>query len=86
VLGVCLAPALGEPYIAIRSVQQWYDALWGVPPHVMPLSQWEWEDYWQQWQMHTQQGEPYPLTEFRPAELYVYEGGGGGGEIGRAHV
>jgi len=50
---------------------------------VLPLEPTEWSMYMNQWAQFTQEGEPYPATEFRPAQLYVYEGepGGGGGEV-----
>jgi len=79
VLGVCLAPALGEPYVSIQSVSEWEEALQGIPPHVVGMTPPEWEEYWQQWQLYTQEGERYPYTTFQPPELYVYGGGGGGG-------
>jgi hypothetical protein len=69
-------PALGNPCFTIQSVDDWYDALTGDPPHVSALSDWEGWDYLNQWQLYLMEGEPYPLTQFRMANLYVWVGGG----------
>jgi len=75
VVGCLTVPGLGDPYFSIMGMEGWWQALNGDPPHVKPISEWEWYDYMYQWQNYTQEGEPYPPTQFLPATLYVYEGG-----------
>ena len=77
--------ARGDPNFSLQTPGEWQAALGGGGGggRVLPLEPPEWSMYMNQWAQFTQEGEPYPATEFRPAELYVYEGepGGGGGEV-----
>jgi hypothetical protein len=79
-------PVLGTPYFLIDSQIEWQEALGGGggAGTVKPMDPPEWSDYMSQWSMFLVEGEPYPSSPFIPpilpqGELYVYEGGGGGG-------
>ncbi|MCK4340554.1 MAG: hypothetical protein KAY37_02375 [Phycisphaerae bacterium] len=65
-------PALGDPYFQIWSMPDWEDAL--GTGHVVPLMPDEWDSYWQEWQMYTEEGDPYPDTLFIEPVLYPYVG------------
>ncbi len=73
--GALAAPVTGSPWIQINDYADWWEALHGDPPNVSPVSEWEWGDYMYQWANYLVEGEPYPPTQFLPAELYAYEGG-----------
>ncbi len=81
---------LGEPdlckaHFLIDDFDQWFRPLEVEWPqaHISPMTPAEWNDpewgYMRHWGEYTEEGDPYPPTEFLPAELHVYEGGGSGG-------
>lgn len=67
-----VAAANGDPYFEIRSFGDWDEAL--GTGHVVPLMPPEWDEYMGEWMQFTQEGEPYPETQFIPPTLYPYEG------------
>jgi len=69
-----------EPHFRITSFDEWDEALsseW-PKPSVAPMLESEWNNYMDQWNDpdNETEGEVYPDNEFRPAKLWVYEGGG----------
>ena len=79
VLAALASPAAGSPWVQINDFDDWWRALYGDPPNISGVSEWEWGDYMYQWENYLVEGEPYPSTQFLMPELYVYSGGGGGG-------
>ena len=77
-----------DPYFLIDSAEQWQEALDSQWPHehIRPVTPEEWNEYRAQWENQDNDingipyFDPYPDTEFLPAKLYVYDGGGGGAE------
>jgi hypothetical protein len=70
-------PHTSSGHFLIDSEEEWEEGL--SSGHVHPLVQLEWGDYMDQWNLHKEEGDPYPTNTFKPASLYVYGGGGGGG-------
>lgn len=60
--------AAADPYLAIGG-DQWQDALDGN--HITSLDANDWYEIMQMWQ-EPNEGEPYPYSSFKPAQLYVY--------------
>jgi hypothetical protein len=76
---------LGEPaeckaHFLIDNEAEWLKPLEAEWPqaHISPMTPAEWNDpqwgYMRQWSEYFEEGDPYPPTEFLPAELHVYEG------------
>jgi hypothetical protein len=67
-----------KPYFRIADQAEWEQAL--LDGHVYQMELEDWQNYMTQWQLYVEDGcEPYPDTNFMPAEpptggLYVYEG------------
>jgi hypothetical protein len=68
---------LGRPYFLLGSQQEWQQALDGN--NIRPMTSSEWTDYMYGWQHNLKEGQPYPDTNFLPAQLWVYAGGDGNG-------
>ena len=66
------ATAMADPYFAIRSLDQWEEAL--GTGHVVPFTEPEWNNYMEEWHQFTEEGETYPETMFIEPVLYPYEG------------
>lgn len=78
-------PEQCKPHFLVDAQQDWTALLkleW-PQPNICPMTPAEWNNpewgYKSQWSDYLQDGDLYPSTEFLPADLYVYEGGGGGG-------
>jgi hypothetical protein len=70
--------ALGSPYFVIESQDQWQSAM--SSGKVEPVTSSEWSNYMAQWADWVEPGYPsYPPHDFMPAQLYIWDGGGGGG-------
>ncbi|MBN2211047.1 MAG: hypothetical protein JW709_06585 [Sedimentisphaerales bacterium] len=72
--------ALGTPYMAISTYDQWQEML--APPsghnRIEALGSTEWGDYMLQWQAFLEEGDPYPTTTFSNAYLEASPNGLGG--------
>ena len=66
------ASALADAYFEVHTFVEWEDAL--LTGNVVPISPVNWDIYMDEWAMYTEEGDPYPPNEFRPATLYAYEG------------
>lgn len=66
-------PHTSSGHFLIDSQTEWEEAR--SSGHVHPLVQLEWADYMDQWNLHKEEGNPYPTNTFKPASLYVYGGG-----------
>jgi len=78
---LCAGVVWAEPYFSIEGQDEWRDALYSTQKgarSLRPLTEAQGYDYLMQWERYLEEGEPYPMTEFRTSELYVYEGGGTG--------
>jgi hypothetical protein len=71
-LSVCVGTVLADPYFQIWDYADWEANL--MDGHVYPLPAPEWDEYFMQWQMYTEEGIPYPSTQFIEPILYPYEG------------
>ncbi len=69
-------PHTSSGHFLIDSQMEWQEAR--SSGHVHPLVQIEWMDYMSHWDLHREQGDPYPTNSFMPASLYVYGGGDDG--------
>ncbi|GAG64224.1 unnamed protein product, partial [marine sediment metagenome] len=77
-------PTLADytPHFLIDSELEWTEVLFSPePPTIVPLNETEWDEYMGQANNFLEEGEPYSSTNFLPAELYLFDGGGGGGNI-----
>ena len=76
-LGVHIGMASAEPYFSFSSEDDWEAPV--ASGQIRPMSPIEWSEYMGQWTEHLDpRSKPYPVqTQFRPADLYVYEGGSG---------
>jgi hypothetical protein len=80
---VLAAPQNERGYFSVSTFAEWAEVNEPLPTagsHIRPMEPDEWEDYMQHWNDNLEEGEPYPENEFLPSDLYVWEGGGEGGE------
>jgi len=83
-VAVCLyaSTAHGSSWFRIEDMEQWDQALTGSEPNkpsVKPMDATEWQEYMYHWYGDPdcqREGEPYPDSEFLPAALEAYPGGG----------
>jgi hypothetical protein len=71
--GVATASGLAYPYFEIETVQDWRMSLEGGS--VVPVDQAQWDEYMMHWQTGEVIGDPYPMSDFWLAQLYLYDGG-----------
>ncbi len=74
-LGAATAPAVN---VSISDYEKWHEMLTNpaTSPNIRSMYEVEWDRYMAQWQEGQLEGEPYPATTFRPAELVVYDDNG----------
>ncbi len=66
------AAASADVYFEIRTMSEWDEAL--ATGHVVPFTTPQWDQYFDEWLMFTEEGDPYPPTQFIEPVLYPYEG------------
>ena len=71
--------ANASPYFRIDSLDEWIEVRPPFLPdmnRVEPLDRTEWDEYMMQWNAASteREGDPYPIVNFLPAELYPHDG------------
>ncbi|MFC1783401.1 GEVED domain-containing protein [Planctomycetota bacterium] len=60
-----------DSFFDISTVVDWEEALYGGS--IKPVTSDLWDEYMMDWEMFCEEGDPYPVNEFRQSDLYVME-------------